>query len=150
MESLAIGFEEQFPVQMMNTGLPARISSISAVDRVAAKYGIEVEETAVGFKYIGERLVSGRATVGGEQSAGFSLSRHLPEKDGILAGLTSILFAWWLIDQPHTSRELFLSMVAWVLGFWVASGLRRSAAAREDPIADEQDEEDEDWEEEDR
>ena len=43
---------------------------------------------------------------------------------GLLAGLASLGFGWWLLDQPHTSRELFLCMVAWVLGFWVASGLR--------------------------
>ena len=46
---------------------------------------------------------------------------------GLLAGLASLGFGWWLLDQPHTSRELFLCMVAWVLGFWVATGIRGSA-----------------------
>lgn len=55
------------------------------------------------------------------------------------AGLASLGFAWWLLDSPHTSRELLLCMVAWVLGFWFASGLRGSAAP---------DAEGEDWEEE--
>ncbi len=43
---------------------------------------------------------------------------------GLLAGLASLGFGWWLLDQPHTSRELLLCMVAWVLGFWVATGIR--------------------------
>lgn len=43
---------------------------------------------------------------------------------GLLAGLASIGFGWWLLAQPHSSRELFLCMVAWVLGFWVATGIR--------------------------
>jgi hypothetical protein len=49
---------------------------------------------------------------------------------GVLAGFASLGFAWWLLGQPHTSRELFLCMVAWVLGFWVASGIRGSRAAQ--------------------
>ena len=48
---------------------------------------------------------------------------------GLLAGLASLGFGWWLLDQPHTSRELFLCMVAWVLGFWVAAGIRGSSTA---------------------
>jgi len=46
---------------------------------------------------------------------------------GLLAGAASLAFAWWLLAEPHTSRELLLCMVAWVLGFWVASGLRDRA-----------------------
>ena len=60
-----------------------------------------------------------------------------PRLLGVLAGLASLGFGWWLLDQPHTSRELFLSMLAWVLGFWVASGIRASAAGSEpDPAED--------------
>jgi hypothetical protein len=58
-----------------------------------------------------------------------------PRLLGLLAGLASLGFGWWLLDQPHTSRELFLCMVAWVLGFWVAAGIRGSGHAS-----------DEDWE----
>lgn len=58
----------------------------------------------------------------------------------VLAGLASLAFAWWLLQGPHTSRELFLCMIAWVLGFWVASGVRGSAPAAGDEDA---------WEEED-
>jgi hypothetical protein len=59
---------------------------------------------------------------------------------GLLAGLASLGFGWWLLDQPHTSRELFLCMVAWVLGFWVATGLRGSFPLEnggEDDLGDE-------------
>ena len=55
---------------------------------------------------------------------------------GLMAGLASLGFAYWLIAEPHTSRELFLCMVAWVLGFWVATGIRGA-----DPYEDEFDEE---------
>ena len=55
-----------------------------------------------------------------------------PRLLGILAGLASLGFGAWLLDEPHTSRELFLCMVAWVLGFWVASGIQRSALGKVD------------------
>ncbi len=60
---------------------------------------------------------------------------------GVLAVLGSLGFAWWLLSGPHSSRELFLSMVAWVLGFWVASGLRPIVAADADPDDDEAEDE---------
>ena len=44
-------------------------------------------ETPVGFKYIGELILEGKIALGGEESAGMSMHRHLPEKDGILACL---------------------------------------------------------------
>ena len=41
----------------------------------------------VGFKYIGELILQDLIALGGEESAGMSMHRHLPEKDGILACL---------------------------------------------------------------
>src|SRR5207249_7314543 len=50
-------------------------------------HGLEVLETPVGFKYIGEDIKEGRIILGGEESAGLSIRGHVPEKDGILACL---------------------------------------------------------------
>jgi phosphomannomutase len=52
---------------------------------VAAKHGVEVFETPVGFKYIGELISQDKIIIGGEESAGLSIKGHVPEKDGILA-----------------------------------------------------------------
>jgi phosphoglucomutase len=41
----------------------------------------------VGFKYIGELIKQDRIAIGGEESAGLSIRYHVPEKDGVLAGL---------------------------------------------------------------
>ena len=43
--------------------------------------------TPVGFKYIGELLLEDKIALGGEESAGFTMAGHVPEKDGLLAGL---------------------------------------------------------------
>ncbi len=57
------------------------------LDAVARHHGIEVHETPVGFKYIGELIRDGRILIGGEESAGLTIDGHVPEKDGILACL---------------------------------------------------------------
>jgi phosphomannomutase len=55
------------------------------LDRIAAAYGLEVDETPVGFKYIGESMLKRGSILGGEESGGLSIAGHIPEKDGILA-----------------------------------------------------------------
>jgi phosphomannomutase len=56
------------------------------VDAIAREYGLELVETRVGFKYVGDYLRRG-ALIGGEESGGLSVQGHVPEKDGILATL---------------------------------------------------------------
>lgn len=67
-----------------------------------------------------------------------------PRYLGILAGLASLAFGYWLLEQPHSSRELFLCMIAWVLGFWVATGIRGSRPVEYDYDEEEEEEEEED------
>jgi len=57
------------------------------LDRVAEANGLAVLETPVGFKYIGQCLREKGCILGGEESGGMSILGHVPEKDGILAGL---------------------------------------------------------------
>jgi phosphoglucomutase len=63
------------------------VSTTGLIDRVAIKRGIEVIETPVGFKYIGQLINEDKIAIGGEESAGLSIRGHIPEKDGILACL---------------------------------------------------------------
>lgn len=57
------------------------------LDRTAEKLGVEVVETAVGFKHVGEAMRKFNPVIGGEESGGLSIQGHIPEKDGILANL---------------------------------------------------------------
>lgn len=69
-------------------GMVARtVATTHLVDRIAKAYGVEVRETPVGFKYIGKCLREPGCICGGEESGGLSILGHVPEKDGILAGL---------------------------------------------------------------
>ncbi|MBV9386961.1 MAG: phosphoglucomutase/phosphomannomutase family protein [Chroococcidiopsidaceae cyanobacterium CP_BM_ER_R8_30] len=63
------------------------VATTHLLDNLAAKYGLEIYETPVGFKYIGEKMRQTTVLIGGEESGGLSIGEHIPEKDGILAAL---------------------------------------------------------------
>jgi len=63
------------------------VATTHLLDNVAAQNGLEVYETPVGFKHIGQKMRETEVLIGGEESGGLSISGHIPEKDGILAGL---------------------------------------------------------------
>ena len=70
-----------------NQGVARSVATSHLVDRIAAERGIQLYETPVGFKYIGELINKDEIILGGEESAGLSIRGHYPEKDGILACL---------------------------------------------------------------
>ncbi len=57
------------------------------LDIIAEKYDVEVIETPVGFKWVGQAMRDNDVIIGGEESGGLSIKGHIPEKDGILADL---------------------------------------------------------------
>ncbi len=63
------------------------VATTHLLDNFAAKYGLEIYETAVGFKYIGEKMRETAVLIGGEESGGLSIIGHIPEKDGVLADM---------------------------------------------------------------
>lgn len=68
-------------------GLARSVATSHLIDRVAELHGVELHETPVGFKFIGELINEDAIVLGGEESAGLSIRGHYPEKDGILACL---------------------------------------------------------------
>ena len=68
-------------------GLARSVATTHLFDAIAKKLDVPCYETPVGFKYIGELILAGKLAMGGEESAGMSMYKHLPEKDGILACL---------------------------------------------------------------
>lgn len=63
------------------------VATTHLLDTLAEKYGLEIYETAVGFKYVGEKMRETDVLIGGEESGGLSVLGHIPEKDGILADM---------------------------------------------------------------
>lgn len=71
----------------MNGPIVKTVGASLILDKIAEKYGVEVVETAVGFKHVGEAMRKYDPIIGGEESGGLSIQGHIPEKDGILANL---------------------------------------------------------------
>lgn len=84
---LAVLADYLLEVRRMRGGIGRTVATTHLLDAVGASYNRPVYETPVGFKYLGEHLIAGRVFLACEESAGMSLRGHVPEKDGILAGL---------------------------------------------------------------
>ncbi len=63
------------------------VATSHLIDAVARHHGLKLEETPVGFKFIGDLISKDKLIMGGEESAGLTIKGHVPEKDGILACL---------------------------------------------------------------
>jgi alpha-D-glucose phosphate-specific phosphoglucomutase len=68
-------------------GVGYTIATSGLINAVAREHDLELVETAVGFKNFGPLLVDGTLEYAGEESAGLAWSKHLPERDGVLACL---------------------------------------------------------------
>lgn len=56
-------------------------------ERICRRFGLDWEQTPVGFKYIAEKMLKEKVIFGGEESGGYGYYGHLPERDGILSSL---------------------------------------------------------------
>ncbi|MHB1022835.1 MAG: phosphoglucomutase/phosphomannomutase family protein [Acidobacteriaceae bacterium] len=77
------------------------------LDRICAKYGRKLHEHGIGFKYVCDLMLEQEILIGGEESGGIGLSRHLPERDGLL---NSLLLANVMADEGKTLGELVASL----------------------------------------
>src|SRR5215472_704760 len=84
---IALLFDYLVESRGWKNGVGKSVATTNLVNALARYYNIELHETAVGFKYIGELIKQDKIVIGGEESAGLSIRHHVPEKDGILAGL---------------------------------------------------------------
>ena len=63
------------------------LTTTSMVDKMCAAYGLMLTETGVGFNYVCAEMLKGDVLLGVEESGGIGFQGHIPERDGILAGL---------------------------------------------------------------
>ena len=63
------------------------VSTTQMIDKIAAKYGLPIHITPIGFKYVCELMLARDILIGGEESGGIAVRGHLPERDGVLNSL---------------------------------------------------------------
>jgi phosphoglucomutase len=84
---IALLFDYLVETRGWRNGVGKSVATTNLINALAEKHKIELHETPVGFKYIGELIKQDKILIGGEESAGLSIRKHVPEKDGVLAGL---------------------------------------------------------------
>ena len=84
---IALLFDYLVESRGWKNGVGKSVATTNLLNALAKHHGTELYETPVGFKYIGELIKQDKIAIGGEESAGLSIRHHVPEKDGILAGL---------------------------------------------------------------
>ncbi|HET8825036.1 MAG TPA: phosphoglucomutase/phosphomannomutase family protein [Terriglobales bacterium] len=84
---IAILFDYLVESRGWRNGVGKSVATTNMINALAKHHGVELHETPVGFKYIGELIKQDKIAIGGEESAGLSIRYHVPEKDGIIAGL---------------------------------------------------------------
>ncbi|HEX3985567.1 MAG TPA: phosphoglucomutase/phosphomannomutase family protein [Acidobacteriaceae bacterium] len=84
---IALLFDYLVETRGWKNGVAKSVATTNLVNALAEEKGIPLYETPVGFKYIGELINEDKIVIGGEESAGLTIRGHVPEKDGIIAGL---------------------------------------------------------------
>ncbi len=88
-------------------GIAKTVSTTSLLNKIAEKFGLEVVETAVGFKYIADLLADGRVIMGGEESGGIGVCFHIPERDG---SFSALLVLEYMAKEGKSLSELVQEM----------------------------------------
>jgi phosphoglucomutase len=84
---IALLFDYLVETRGWRNGVAKSVATTNLVNALAEHHKVPLYETPVGFKYIGELIDQDKIAIGGEESAGLSIRHHVPEKDGVLAGL---------------------------------------------------------------
>jgi phosphomannomutase len=77
------------------------------IDRICARYGRTLHEHGIGFKYVVDLMLEKDILIGGEESGGIGISRHLPERDGLL---NALLLANVMAEEGKTLGQLVVAL----------------------------------------
>jgi alpha-D-glucose phosphate-specific phosphoglucomutase len=84
---IALLFDYLVETRGWKNGVAKSVATTNLINALAEHHQVPLYETPVGFKYIGELIIADKIAIGGEESAGLTIRGHVPEKDGIIAGL---------------------------------------------------------------
>lgn len=87
------------------------LSTTSMLEKLGKAYDVPVYQTGVGFKYVAPKMLEVDALIGGEESGGYAFKGHVPERDGILAGLYLLDLMVRLGKKPSELVDLLFEKV---------------------------------------
>ncbi len=79
------------------------LATSSMLYRLGELFGVPVHETPVGFKHIAPLMIAEDVLIGGEESGGYGFKGHVPERDGIMAG---VYFLDLMVRMNKTPSQL--------------------------------------------
>jgi phosphomannomutase len=88
-------------------GVTRAFNTTCMIDRISAHYGRKLHEHGIGFKFIVDLMLETDIVMGGEESGGIGMSRHLPERDGLL---NALLLANVMAEEGRTLGQLVAGM----------------------------------------
>jgi alpha-D-glucose phosphate-specific phosphoglucomutase len=95
-------------VRKMHGAIVKTLSTTSMLEALGKMYNVAVHEVGVGFKYVAPKMMETDAMIGGEESGGYAFRGHVPERDGIVAGLFFLDFMVKTGKKPsQLLKELF-------------------------------------------
>ncbi len=112
---IALLFDYLVESRGWKNGVGKSVATTNLVNALAKYHQVTLHETPVGFKYIGELIKQDKIAIGGEESAGLSIRHHVPEKDGILAGM---LCCEMVARRGKTLKEQLAELFAKVGSFY--------------------------------
>jgi phosphomannomutase len=89
------------------------LSTTTMLNKLGKLYNVPVYETGVGFKYVAPKVLETNAIIGGEESGGYAFQGHVPERDGILAGLYFLDMMVKLNAKPSELLEILFRKVGY-------------------------------------
>jgi phosphomannomutase len=87
------------------------LSTTKMLNKLGEIYQVPVYETGVGFKYVAPKMLETDAMIGGEESGGYAFHNHVPERDGIVAGLFILDMMVKLGKRPSQLLDVLFSKV---------------------------------------
>lgn len=87
LQTFALLCMHQLEVLGRRGPLVRSITMTSMIDRLGELYDVPVFDTPVGFKFLGQVMMTEDALIAGEESGGYAFRGNIPERDGILSGL---------------------------------------------------------------
>jgi phosphomannomutase len=96
-----------FEARGMRGPVVKTVNMTAMADKLGAEFGERVYEVAVGFKNVAPKMMETNALLGGEESGGFAVRGHIPERDGILIGL---LFADMMVKSGKPISQILADL----------------------------------------
>jgi phosphomannomutase len=90
-------------------GVTRAYNTTGMLDRIAAKHGRRLWEHGIGFKFVCDLMLEEDVLIGGEESGGIGIKRHLPERDGLL---NALLIANIMSEEKKTLGQLVADLQA--------------------------------------